>query len=47
MRNLSPTLNKLTLHNSKVLFLHLKWHLPIMSVNFYLKPKVFFRMTSP
>ena len=26
----------------KNLFLHLKWHLPIMSVNFYLKPKVFF-----
>ncbi len=41
-QNLSPTLNKLTLHNSKVLFLHLKWHLPIMAVNLYLKPKVFF-----
>ena len=42
MRNLSPTLNKLTLHNSKVLFLHLKWHLPIMSVNFLPKTKGFF-----
>jgi hypothetical protein len=29
------------------LFLHLKWYYPIMSVNFYLKLKVFFRMTSP
>jgi len=26
----------------KNLFLHLKWHLPIMSVIFYLKPKGFF-----
>jgi len=31
----------------KNLLLHLKWYLPIMSVNFYLKQKVFFRMTSP
>jgi hypothetical protein len=29
------------------LFLHLKWYYPIMPVNFYLKLKVFFRMTSP
>jgi hypothetical protein len=29
------------------LFLHLKWYYPIMLVNFYLKLKVFFRMTSP
>ncbi len=42
MQHLSPTLNKLTLYNSKVLFLHLKWHLPIMSVNFLPKTKGFF-----
>ena len=29
------------------LSLHLKWYYPIMPVNFYLKLKVFFRMTSP
>jgi hypothetical protein len=41
-RIFSPTLNKLTLkHNSK-LFLHLKWHLPIMPVNFLPQTKGFF-----
>ena len=31
----------------KNLFLHLKWHLPIMLVNFLPKTKGFFHTTSP
>ena len=42
MRNLSPTLNKLTLHNSKESILTLKWHLPIISGTFLPKTKGFF-----
>jgi hypothetical protein len=42
-QKISPALNKLTQrkHNSK-LFLHFKWYLPIMPVNFLPQTKGFF-----
>ncbi len=42
----SPTLNKNLRFNNSKLFLHLKWYLTIMLVNFNLN-KRFFCMTSP
>ena len=37
MNFLSPTLNKNLRFNNSKLFLHLKWYLTIMLINFYLK----------
>ncbi len=39
---LSPTLNKNLRFNNSKLFLHLKWYLTIMAVNFYLNKRFFF-----
>jgi hypothetical protein len=38
---LSPTLNKNLRFNNSKLFLHLKWYLTIMLVNFYLNKRFF------
>ncbi len=38
---LSPTLNKNLRFNNRKLFLHLKWYLTIMLVNFYLNERFF------
>jgi hypothetical protein len=38
---LSPTLNKNLRFNNSKLFLHLKWYLTIMPVNFYLNKRFF------
>jgi hypothetical protein len=39
---LSPTLNKNLRFNNSKLFLHLKWYLTIMLINFYLNKRFFF-----